>query len=101
MNPKFSIGEQVILQSLVQPESNGEYEIQSILFYNDTIDDRLDESYVLICAGDVGYLFTEPLKETGFSNEVIWAESALRKKHEPSQLSFNSLMDNLKLPQKA
>lgn len=30
-----------------------------------------------------------------------WTENALRKKHTPSEFSFNSLMDNLKLPQSA
>lgn len=31
----------------------------------------------------------------------LWTESALRKKHKPSEFSFNSLMDNLKLPQES
>ena len=30
-----------------------------------------------------------------------WTENALRKKHQPSEFSFDSLIDNLKLPQSA
>lgn len=95
MNPKFSEGEIVILQSAAHPEYAGEYEVFKVLFYNDEFPDRLDDTVTLVCDGPVGYVFTEPLADLPTSTECIWAEYSLRKKHNPSSMSYQELMTNL------
>lgn len=99
MSPRFSAGEVVILQSVNYPQYSGEYEILKVLFYNDEFPDRLDETTTIICEGDIAYVFTKPLASCTQRGECIWAEQSLRKKHQPGEISFRSLMDTLKSPQ--
>lgn len=98
MNPKFSEGEVVILQSADHPEYSGEYEVFKVLFYNDEFPDRLDETTTLVCDGPVGYMFTEPLVDKPSSTECIWAEHSLRKKHDKGDMSFKESINSLKNP---
>lgn len=96
MNPKFSEGEVVILQSTSHPEYSGEYEVFKILFYSDQFPDRLDETTMLVCDGPIGYVFTEPLVDKPTSTECIWAEHSLRKRQEPGDMGYKELMTSLK-----
>jgi hypothetical protein len=46
-------------------------------------------------------IFCYKIGVVGPNGNDKWTENALRKKHTPSEFSFNRLMDNLKLPQSA
>jgi hypothetical protein len=89
MNPLFSVGEVVILQSDAFPSLNCECTVLEIV----------PPGGYSLC----GLLNTQ--KKTGYKTEVIsprgsqwWAESALRKKHQPGEHSFTDLMASLKNP---
>jgi len=87
MNPKFSVGEVVILQSVRQPECNGEASVLSVEVGERPLreaSEMLDGvHYKLNVYGQHGNL---------------WHESALRKKHQPGEHSFTGLMAALKNP---
>lgn len=85
MKQLYEVGEVVILQSRSKPEMNGEYIIESI-----------DETCLPLNVSGKMSSYGYFLKGSLYS----WAESALRKKHEPSQQSFKDLMRTLKSPQK-
>jgi hypothetical protein len=98
--PYFSEGEQVILQSIEYPEYNGEYVIYKILQPEEGFDCRINKDFYLI-ADNLCYVLDTPLSDKGKHDdvtEILWRESALRKKHQPGELSFNSLMSSLKSP---
>lgn len=94
--PYFHVGEEVILQSVSRPDLNGEYTVRQVL------DDR--ETYICRATGEnirpypEGFHYTleevVPLTHDGFEN--CWRESALRRKHKPSDDSFEQMMNKLK-----
>lgn len=99
MNPKYSVGEVIILQSRSLPEYNGEYVVQNIYKPGEK----------KMCQAGSNIAITDPYRFTydlGFSFEwrgaVIstFQEVALRKKHEPSQMSFQSLIQGINNPVK-
>lgn len=91
MKPKYSVGEVVILQSIYFPELNGEYSIKDAQFQEGRTWDGSDYK------GFVYYLDIHPkFKAPGF-----WIESALRKKHQPGELSFQELMSSFNIKEKA
>lgn len=106
MNPKYSVGEVVILQSISHPEHNGsDYTVQKVLKNGDTYVCR--ETGCLITRTNrsgFGYILNELVvtntNSLGMIIETGWKESALRKKHEPSQMSFQSLIQNINSPVK-
>lgn len=81
MTPKFSVGEVVILQSRKFPERNGEYEVVKVLPHG------ADHGFQRVSRGNFGYVLS--------GGRNLWAESALRKKHQPGDMSFTELMVNL------
>lgn len=83
MRPKFEVGEEVILVSVSCPELNGEATVLSVK-YCEYINNRTENK-------EEGYLY-ELTIESRYSG---WMESALRKKHKPSDMSFHELMDSL------
>lgn len=85
MTPKFSVGEVVILQSQHNPEANGEYTVLS--FERGIGRPSGVECYVYMLDGVLSW-----------SKLGSWAESALRKKHQPGEHSFTDLMASLKNP---
>ena len=87
MKPKFSVGEVVILQSKNHPECNGEYSVTGIY----APDGQRKNSDKVTISTTFGYSLScdEP------DSKSAWAESALRKKHQPGELSFSSLMESL------
>lgn len=100
MRPKFEVGEVVILQSKSQPESNGEYTVAVVLMEGMRVVCRLGSGVGMLGSDTASYLFTEPVRDLAHpkGKEVLWAESALRKKHLPGELSFTNLMASLSSP---
>ena len=101
MNPKFKGGERVTLQSITHPQFNGEYTVLGVYKLN-----TKDKS---IYFPDLGVelqfkvLTTDFVYDVGnFLNAKYYTlndEFELKKKHTPSEFSFDSLMNNLNLPQ--
>lgn len=102
MNPKYSVGELVILQSREYPEYNGEYYVHKILEKREPSTCRLTGD-LHSCSGTHGpiiYLLSQPHLNKDTGREVFWWEGALRKRHEPSQMSFQSLIQSINSPVK-
>ena len=104
MNPKYSEGEIVILNSKVLPEYNGEYTTSKILTKGEVTVCRITGRRHSHTGklGNYGYLLDSP-KVNKFCPEgveAVWAEISLRKKHEPSHMSFQSLIQSINSPVK-
>jgi hypothetical protein len=89
MNPSFSVGEVVILQSKNFPECNGD---ATVLEY--VPPGELSASGELNTHGVDGYR----LDVIASNGNLWWSPSALRKKHQPGEQSFTQLMQTLKSP---
>lgn len=98
MNPKFSVNEIVIVQSPHYPESNGEYEVLEIF---------TPKEFQIYCKGKFQSETTFVYRLRGYQvigkknpqNKTDCAsETSLRKKHQPTSLSFNQLMNVLNSP---
>lgn len=99
MNPKFSVNEIVIVQSPHYPEYNGEYEVLEVF---------TPMQFQLYCKGQFqseSKTFVYRLKDYQVvgkknpQNKIDCAsEPSLRKKHQPTSLSFNQLMNVLNSP---
>jgi len=87
MNPKYSEGEVVIIQSKHYPQENGEAIVIDMSFEEKPINaatrEFMSESWVYTLEG-----------------KGDWHESALRKRHEPSQMSFQYLIQSINSPVK-
>ncbi len=81
-SPKFKIGEEVILQSVESPHMNGECIVLDI-------DTDFED-------GIPGYRLTIPCNKDEEGLDMLWDESAIKKKYKGSEFSFESLMENLK-----
>jgi len=90
MTPKFSVGEVVILQSVNLPECNGEYSVTEIW----PPDGERKNADKVTISTTYGY----SLSCDEADSKSAWAESALRKKHQPGEHSFTDLMASLKNP---
>lgn len=92
MKPKFSVGETVIVVCKDLPQFDGTAhvitDISEVTF--------TDHNVTMLCY-KLGFTY----EWQGDKNYPYWRESCLKKKHTPSEFSFDSLMDNLKLPQSA
>lgn len=105
MNPKYSIGEVVILQSVTYPEFNGEHTVRCVLSPETEYHCRVSNkdlrninrrtSYIL---EDICQRYDEDYKVV---REINWSESALRKKHQRGDYSFSELISTLKIGEKA
>lgn len=101
MQPKFKVGEVVILQSKTFPELNGEYVVAVIRENGQKYFDRVtgEFSECEFTLGHFGYVLEDcQLKPS--RKEHMWAESALRKKHERGEMDFTALMNSLSQPTK-
>lgn len=97
MNPKFSVGEIVIVQSPGYPETNGEYSVLKILTY---------QEYQHYCSGQFkapGELFIYKLEGYMATGKIdsecktdCVSEPSLRKKQQKGDMSFKELMSDLK-----
>jgi hypothetical protein len=95
--PLFEVGEQVILQSKQYPQYNGEYFIEYIIFKGAAHKCRLTGKLLCKKSGaEFVYILDQPFaSKKVIGSEVGFNESALRKKHKPSDLSFGDLMVSL------
>ena len=95
--PKYSVGEVVILQSTMMPELNGEYEVECCFAKQDW--------YICALTGDkqrvtgLGYRLHGLTPDVG-GWEALFKETALRKKHQGSDDSFEEMMSKLKIGEK-
>ncbi len=95
-HPKFAVGEEVILESKDQPWLNGEYVVHEIVFGRKPSMCRLFGQLIIYKNNDdFGYKLSLVVRCPRDPRiEMLWCESALRKKHQPGQ-SFQSLMAEL------
>ena len=100
-HPYFKVGERVMIFSESYPELNGEDEIYEVVHeFAETVDRVTGKT--VSCAFTKSK-FAYKLKHTRLSHvnddgseyEGVWAQSALRKIHEPSTESFEELMKSL------
>lgn len=103
--PLFAVDEPVILQSVNYPQYNGEYVVDRVLEAGEIFIDRVcgEEGTASGEYSHYSYLLSGKHTDIIYDTvvEIHWAETALRKKHKPSEFgSFANLMNNLKLPQK-
>jgi hypothetical protein len=104
--PLFSVGEVVILQSVTRPEINGEDTVIGVYKRGDLFEDRFTKLHGTL--SDPDSLFSYRLKDNagvttndhGVICEAPWRESALRKKHQPGEMSFSELVSSLKIGEK-
>jgi len=90
--PKFAIGEIVILQSKRFPELNGEYQVVDVVSPGES---RLVDGFSMVNdRGGFGYSLG--VRAAGHSG--WWCESALRKRHQPGEYSWQDLKTILRLP---
>ncbi len=99
--PYFAVGERVMICSVSHPELNGEDEIYEVLYeFAETVD-RVTGKTVSHTfnkskfAYKLKHTWLSHVKEDGSEYEGVWAQSALRKIHEPSTESFEELMKSL------
>lgn len=86
-NPYFSIGEEVILVSKDAPHLNGDYTVERVLQKGDTLTST-DGNIGIV--SELGYSIG-----VAFTRYDSWCQSALRKKHKPSDESFTNMISNL------
>lgn len=95
--PKFKVGEEIILQSKNQPESNGEYTVIDVITDGKVFECRITGNKMRRTGRyGVGYMLDGAIAKGESGMETSWAESALRKKYPPSEYSYTELMDKLK-----
>lgn len=101
-SPKFKVGEQVVLQSKTYPKFNGDYIVERILVAGASGICRIsgERYHVTNKKTPYTYLLNTPLHNPTKPFEIVWAETALSKKHKPSDQSFDQIMSSLKQPQK-
>lgn len=90
----YSVGEIIILNSPNYPQYNGEYSVAGIskrgqVYKGKVVEARSEDFYY-----DLGFN-TPKYKEF-----TLWNETCLRKKHEPSQMSFQSIIQSINNPMK-
>ncbi len=99
--PYFAVGERVMICSVSYPELNGEDEVYEIIHNIKQTHDRVTGETVTLTrkGGKFAYKLkntvTASVNANGERCEGVWAQSALRKIHEPSTESFEELMKSL------
>lgn len=97
----FKVGERVILQSKELPHHNGVHVVRARVEVGEVYLDRVTDVYWENKTDGVSYVLEEilaPDYEDPDNGEAFWNESALRKYHEPSDMSFQELMEQFKQP---
>ena len=103
-SPKFKVGELVVRQapSTNYPEDNGEYVVLDVI--------TVEEYRMIYSTAKFGELSSSfYYKLEGLATKLSFtgvvschsAEAFLKKKHKPSDQSFDQIMSSLKQPQKA
>lgn len=98
MNNFYSVGERVLLRSPNLPEYDGEYTIEAILIPFEEFTCRFTGAD-LYTDGGVSYVLDTPLLDLIVCNgtEAIWSGSSLRKLHEGGELSYQGLIESIKI----
>lgn len=100
--PLFAVGEIVVLQSKTAPEFNGEYMVLAYVEPGKVYFDPVAKQRVMCACGGCGYILdcgsSVSLSDGATHGARIWAESALRKRHQPGEYSFDGLKQILALP---
>ena len=92
----YKVGEEVILKSLDHPEFNGDYIVQAVHQSGDTIP-NVRGCLAVLCPSGFSYY----LGFNHYADEYThWGQLSLRKKHKPSDQSFDQIMSSFKQPQK-
>lgn len=101
--PKFSVGEEVILQSQNYSQYNGNYVVEEVIAPSQDYICRLTGRLLTNFSLEYNYKLSRIFNVGhALGCEAIPRERRLRKKHKPSEFKdFTSLMNNLKLPQKS
>lgn len=98
---KFSVGEVVILQCRDYPHLNGEYTVTHCIHAHEVYQDP--EFGQPLCAEILGYFLdgARLILQDGDGNAAtaLWYECALRKKHQPGELSFKELLQGIGTPE--
>ena len=84
MKPLFEVGEEVLLVSKSCPELNGEYTISAVAHHGKCVQ-----------YGTGGISRETTYNFFGEDKSICYAESALRKKHKPSEYDFNQLIEEI------
>lgn len=95
MRPYFSVGEEVILCSKLQPEINGEYVVERIILPGEIIVCRLTGiQFQDYGEQSFGYMFENAIMDNDCIDgiEVVWSQKSLRKKHRPADQSFSDMI---------
>lgn len=96
MRPYFSAGEEVILCSKSLPEYNGEYVVEKILHEGLRHVCRISGQEFIVSEGQsyFSYILDEAIPSDAHFQfyDIGFMESALRKKHKPSDQSFSELI---------
>lgn len=96
---KFKVGEQIILQSVSRPHMNGEYTVRSVLYSGDWAQCRISDiprKFTCVDRETPVYVLEELLNPSDCGTmEDYWCETALRKKHDPSEFTFSGLINSL------
>ena len=101
-SPKFKVGEEVILVSRDFPEYNGEYIVEAVVTEGDIVCCKITHNTRRIRGQDYVYRLEgliAPNYKNDFIQEGFWAESAIRKKHQKGDITFENLMETLKFPE--
>ena len=93
-NPYFEIGEEVILVSVMHPRLNGDHVVEWVCPAGEVTNPFKENS--IITGDSIGYKLVGIQPSDEGSKTSIFAQSALRKKHKPSDESFSELMHNYK-----
>ncbi len=99
-NPYFEVGEEVILYSKMRPECNGDATVFGAYTTEEEKINRLielnspTEHAKWNNIGGILYELDIPcIDKEGLT--ILWAESALRKKHKPNKDSFGTMLHKL------
>lgn len=90
MRPYFSVGEEVILCSNDYPQYNGCQVIEGVYASGEIVKCRITG----YCgpSSDLGYRISGICIQSDNGKEGLWRQSVLRKKHKPSDQSFQELI---------
>ena len=93
--PLFNQGEDVTVKSRDLPQHNGDYSIVGV-YICDFITCRVTGELLWYGEGESGVSYhLDPIVLDSEGNEVVWEESALIKKHKPSNKSLSRLILDL------
>jgi hypothetical protein len=91
-NPKFAVGEVVILQSTEYPEFNGEHVVESIISPGERGRDDYNGGKVF------GYYLSPSHLVRESQGEAMWSERVIRKRHQPGDYTWDGLKTVLHNP---